>query len=127
MGETLPPRNIQTANDQNFQKTVVDASKEKLILVDFWAPWCGPCRTLTPILEGLAQEYEGAFTLVKVNTDDSPALAQQFQIRSIPTVMAIQDGTVVEHFSGAQTRAYIDDLLKLSLIHILTLPTICSV
>lgn len=103
------------ANEANFEREVVEASKSALVLVDFWAPWCGPCRTLGPMLEKLAAEYAGRFKLVKVDSDQNQGLAQAFGIRSIPDVYAFKDGKPVSHFLGAQPesqiRAFIDRLL----------------
>ena len=98
-----------------FEKDVIVASQQTPVLVDFWAPWCGPCRTLGPMLEKLEAEYQGAFRLVKVNSDESPELAQHFNIRSIPFVVAFVDGQPVDQFVGVlpegQLRQFIDNLL----------------
>lgn len=98
-----------------FENDVIVASQQAPVLVDFWAPWCGPCRTLGPMLEKLEAEYQGAFRLVKVNSDESPELAQHFNIRSIPYVVAFVDGQPVDQFVGVlpepQLRAFIDALL----------------
>ena len=75
----------------NFELEVLQASREKPVLVDFWAPWCGPCRSLTPTLEKLERDYAGRFKLVKVNVDENQQLAAHFQARSIPLVVAILD------------------------------------
>ena len=95
-----------------FQKDVLDASKEVPVVVDFWAPWCGPCRSLGPILEKLAGEYGGRFRLAKVNSDQEMDLSQSFGIRSIPDVRAFRNGEIVDGFMGAlpesQVRAFID-------------------
>jgi putative thioredoxin len=99
----------------SFERDVLQGSAGTLVLVDFWAPWCAPCRSLTPILEKLEREYAGRVALAKVNSDEQPELASAFGIRSIPTVIAFRDGQPVSQFMGAlpesQVRAFIDGLL----------------
>jgi putative thioredoxin len=95
----------------NFAAEVVEGSKQTPVLVDFWAPWCGPCRALMPLLERIADAYGGRFRLAKVNTDEEPGIAGHFGIRSIPTVMLFKDGQVVEQFVGAQPESAIRVLL----------------
>lgn len=98
-----------------FELDVIEASKQRPVLVDFWAPWCGPCRTLGPMLEQLERESAGRWRLVKVNSDENPELSARFQVRSIPFVVAFIDGQPVDQFLGvlpeSQLRAFIDKLL----------------
>jgi putative thioredoxin len=105
---------IDVTND-TFEREVLEASKSTPVVVDFWAPWCGPCRALKPILEKLALEYDGRFKLAKVNSDENREIAAAYGIRSIPDVMAFKDGKAVSHFLGAvpesEVRAFIDDLI----------------
>ncbi|HEX2566352.1 MAG TPA: thioredoxin [Burkholderiales bacterium] len=98
-----------------FETEVIEASRKVPVLVDFWAPWCAPCRALGPILEKLEREYAGRFRLAKVNSDEQAELAQAFGVRSIPDVVAFKDGKPVAHFLGAlpesQVRAFIEKLM----------------
>ena len=102
---------VDLTQDQ-FESEVVEGSRATPVLVDFWAPWCGPCRSLSPVLEKLADEYAGAFLLAKINTDESPDLARAFQIRSIPQVILFQEGKAVDQFAGAIPEAEIRQFLK---------------
>jgi putative thioredoxin len=99
----------------DFQENVIAASHRVLVLVDFWAEWCAPCRTLKPILEKLAAEYGGRFRLAKVNSDQNQELAGRYGVRGIPSVMAFVDGEMRQEFTGAlpeaQVRNFIDALL----------------
>ena len=103
------------ATEADFQQSVIEESKKRLVLVDFWAPWCGPCRSLTPIIEKLAQEYAGRFLLARVNSDENQSLASQFGVRSIPNVKAFSDSKMVDEFAGAvpegTVRQFIERLL----------------
>jgi len=98
-----------------FQTEVLEASKSLPVVVDFWAPWCAPCRSLTPILEKVARDYAGRVKVVKVNSDENQELSQSFSIRSIPNVIAFKDGRPAAQFTGAipegQVRAFFDKLL----------------
>ena len=99
----------------DFEQQVLEESKLRPVVVDFWAPWCGPCKSLKPILEKLAAEYGGQFRLAKINSDDNQALATRYGVRGIPSVKAFVDGEPVAEFSGAlpeaEVRAFINRLL----------------
>ena len=88
--------------DATFQEQVIERSKQVPVVVDLWAPWCGPCRTLGPILEKVVAGTGGQVELAKVNVDENPAISNSFQVQSIPAVFALKDGKVVDGFIGAQ-------------------------
>jgi putative thioredoxin len=109
-----PSAHIKDGNIETFAADVIDASREVPVIVDFWAPWCGPCKQLGPMLERLVDEAKGAVRLVKVNIDENQEIARQLRIQSIPTVYAFKNGQPVDGFMGAvpesQLRAFIQQL-----------------
>ncbi len=102
---------IVEANQDNFNQLVIEQSGHTPVLVDFWADWCQPCQMLMPVLAKLAEEYNGAFKLVKVNSDQNQALAQQYGVRSLPTVKVFKNGDIVDEFMGVQPEPVIRDLI----------------
>ena len=92
---------IFDVSTENFMAEVMEASQHTLIMLDFWATWCGPCQSLIPVVSKLAEEFNGAFRLAKVNIDENQELAAQFAVRSVPTVKFIKNGNVVDEFTGA--------------------------
>jgi thioredoxin len=96
--------------EQNFDEAL--AATEGLVMVDFWAEWCGPCRAIAPVLKDLAEASEGRVTLMKVNVDESPALAARYGIRSIPTILFFKEGALVDRVVGAAPKAVLQDLVN---------------
>ena len=103
------------ASDADFEDKVVKASYQQPVVIDFWAPWCAPCKVLKPLLEKLADEYAGKFVLAKVNSDENPKASMRHRVRGIPAVKAMVDGEIVDEFTGAQpestVRAWLDRLI----------------
>lgn len=106
---------IKDSSTAGFTKDVIEASNGALVLVDFWAPWCGPCKQLTPVLEKVVKSYGGRVQLIKINTDEHPGISGQLRVQSLPAVYAFRDGRPLDGFQGAQPesviRALIDRLL----------------
>ena len=100
------------ATTETFETEVLQKSMQTPVLVDFWATWCGPCKTLGPILEKLAGEYNGSFQLAKVDVDKEQEIAAAFQIRSVPTVFLVKGGQIVDGFPGAAPESQVRELLK---------------
>jgi thioredoxin 1 len=107
-------KNLIEGNDFNFEQEVLKSDMP--VLVDFWAPWCGPCRMVAPVVEELAKEYEGKLKVVKLNTDENENTAIMYGIRSIPTLGIFKDGQVVDAVIGAVPKKYLEDKLKPYLI-----------
>jgi len=97
--------------DATFEDEVLRRSSEVPVVVDLWAPWCGPCRTLGPVIEKVVDATDGAVALVKVNVDENPAISASFQVQSIPAVFALKDGKVVDAFIGAQPEAAVAEFV----------------
>ena len=107
---------IKDVSENTFVPEVIEKSKEKIVIVDFWAPWCGPCKALTPILENQATKKKEHLEVVKVNVDENQGIASQLRVQSIPAVFAFSDGQPVDGFMGAKTEPevekFLDTLIK---------------
>ena len=107
---------IKDVSENTFVPEVIEKSKEKIVIVDFWAPWCGPCKALTPILESQATKKKEHLEVVKVNIDENQGIASQLRVQSIPAVFAFSDGQPVDGFMGAKTEPevekFLDTLIK---------------
>jgi len=98
--------NINEFSDENFENEVLNS--ETPVLVDFWAPWCGPCRIIAPVVEELSETYEGKLKVGKLNVDDNQKTSMRFGIRSIPTLLVFKDGEVAEQIIGAVPKTEIE-------------------
>lgn len=96
--------------DSSFKEEVLDS--DMTVLVDFWAPWCGPCRMVAPVVDEISEQYEGKVKVVKVNTDENPNVASQYGIRSIPTLMIFKDGERVDMVVGAVPKTTLANTLE---------------
>ncbi len=103
---------VVDTTDENFEAIVFEGSRERLVVVDFWAEWCAPCRALGPVLEKLAEEFAGRFLLAKANTDSAQRAAAEFQVTGIPAVFAMLEGNIVDSFQGAMPEAAIRDWIN---------------
>jgi thioredoxin len=102
-----------TLTETTFDETL--AVTNELLIVDFWAPWCGPCRAIAPVLEALERDYAGRLKVAKVNVDEEPALAGRYEIRSIPTMLLVKGGRVVDTVIGAVPRATLEAKIETAL------------
>ncbi|MEZ5816960.1 MAG: thioredoxin [Hyphomicrobiaceae bacterium] len=106
---------IKESSTAGFKADVLDASRQMPVIVDFWAPWCGPCKQLTPVIEKVVRSFGGKVRLVKINIDEHPAIAGQLRVQSIPTVYAFRDGRPIDGFQGAlpesQVKAFVERLV----------------
>lgn len=100
---------IQAVEDDNFSNQVLEASKP--VLVDFWAPWCGPCKAIAPALEAIAAQYSGKIQIVKMNVDDNTQTPSQYGVRGIPTLMLFKDGEVIATQVGAMTQVQLSSFI----------------
>ncbi len=103
-------QHITAATDDNFDAEVLKSSKP--VLVDFWAPWCGPCKVIGPIVEKLAEKYKDSIKIMKLNVDNAPKSAVNFNVRSIPTVILFKDGKIIDTIVGLASQERLEDLIK---------------
>ena len=99
--------------DQTFDREVLQATGQP-VLVDYWAPWCGPCRLIAPVLDQLAAESQGRYRIAKLNVDENPQVASRYQIASIPTMLIFKDGKIVDRLIGVQPKQAIEERLRVA-------------
>ena len=107
-----PQPQVFDVDETNFEELVIKGSSERVIVVDFWAPWCGPCKTLGPVLEEVVSELGPGIALAKINVDDNQQLAQAFKVQGIPAVKIVKDGQLAQEFTGALPKDQIDAILR---------------
>ncbi len=105
--------NVKDIGVNDFENSVINGSG--LVLVDFWAPWCGPCRMVAPVLEELARQFQGKLKVYKVNVDNNGELAMQYQVKGIPTLIMFKDGKIVAQHVGASSKAELEKLINSNL------------
>lgn len=101
--------NLIILSKDNFDETI---KSNQVVVVDFWAEWCGPCKMFLPIMSELANDFEGKAVIAKVNVDENPDLAQQFGVMSIPNIIVFKDGEVVENITGVRPKPFIENLIN---------------
>jgi thioredoxin 1 len=104
---------IEQVGDGNFEDEVIHSQLP--VLIDFWAPWCSPCKTIAPVVEGLAEEYEGRLKVVKLNVDDNPITPTRYGVRGIPNLLILKEGTVKEQLVGAVPKGKLVDAIERTL------------
>ena len=107
MSATRTPVNL---TDATFESEVI--ASDQPVLIDFWAPWCGPCRTVAPVIDALAEEFDGKAKVAKLNVDENPQISRLLNVRSIPTLMVFKDGELVETAVGARPKGDVEKLLS---------------